>query len=258
MKGETSESTSMENIEESVAGKANDTADEALKRPKPKKKKRSAKAAKTAEPVEKSTPRKVHLSQRLCAIFSPTRPNAQPATKPRRISEIRRRRNDMEERVRTKLLTARKKSREDIETSAKAIQQDNVGGDNDLNNVESCKRLFCNALEDSNTTSSDNSSTDSSSRVDLTLATVCYPMPNSPSTISVDQTQIQSTAAEGAVQIHLHNPDRIQTLYGQLHLAKADYIQSLQALQQMKSNGGYEADDIVELESWRSESRKCG
>lgn len=77
-------------------------------------------------------------------------------------------------------------------------------------------------------------------------------MPNSPSTISADQ--IQSTA-EGAVQIHLHNPDRIQTLYGQLHLAKADYIQSLQALQQMKSHGRYEADDIVELKSWRSESR---
>ena len=263
-KGETSESTSMETIEESVAGNANDTTDKAWKRPKPKKKKRSGKAAKTtAKAVEKSpmkengtlTPRKAHLSQRLCAIFSPTRPNAQPATKPRRISEIRRRRNDMEERVRTKLLTARKKSREDIETSAVAIQQDDVGGDNDLNNVESCKRLFCNALEDSNTTSSDHSSTDSSSRVDLTPATVCYPMPNSPSTISVDQTQIQSTAAEGAVQIHFHNPDFIQILYGQLHLAKADYIQSLQALQQMKSNDGYEADDIVELESWRSESR---
>ena len=261
-KGETSESTSMETIEESDAGKTNYTADEALKRPKPKQKKRSPKAAKpSAEPVEKSpmkkktsTPRKVHLSQQLCAIFSPTRPNAQPATKPRRISEIRRRRNDMEERVRTKLLTARKKHREDIETSAVAIQQDNVGGDNDLNNMESCKRLFCSAPEDSDTTSSDNNSTDLSSRVDLTPATVCYPMPNSPSTSSADQTQIQSTA-EGAVQIHLHNPDRIQTLYGQLHLAKADYIQSLQALQQMRSNGGYEADDIVELESWRSESR---
>ena len=259
-KGETSESTSMETIEESNAGKTNYTADEALKRPKPKQKKRSAKAAKpSAEPVEKSpmnkktsTPRKVHLSQRLCAIFSPTRPNAQPATKPRRISEIRRRRNNMEERVRTKLLTARKKTREDIETSAVAIQQDDVGGDNDLNRMESCKRLFCSAQEDSETTSSDNSSMDLSSRVDLTPATVCYPMTNSPSTSSADQTQIRST--KGAVQIHFHNPDRIQTLYGQLHLAKADYIQSLQALQQMRSNGGYEADDIVELESWRSES----
>ena len=79
-------------------------------------------------------------------------------------------------------------------------------------------------------------------------------MPNSHSTSITDPTQIQPTE-EDAVQIHLHNPDFIQTLYGRLHLAKADYIQSLKALQQLKSDGEYEADDIVELETWKNESR---
>ena len=84
----------------------------------------------------------------------------------------------------------------------------------------------------------------------MSPATVCYPMPNSPSTSSA----VKPTE-EDAVQIHLHNPDNIQTLYGRLHLAKADYIQCLQALQKMKSDGGYEADDVVELETWKNESR---
>ena len=250
---------SMEAIEESAIEESEETnynAKALSKKSRPKKKKSSVvKATKpSSEPVEKppikknstSTPRNVHLSQRLCAIFSPTGSNKQPATKPRRISEIRRRRNNMEERVRTKLLTARKKSRENIETSE--LCQDESDG-SERNKADNFKQLFCNASETSNITSDI-----SNDPVAMSPATVYYPMPNSPSTSSIDQTQIQPTG-EGAVQIHLHNPDAVQILYGRLHLAKADFIQSLQALQQLKNDGAYEANDIGELETWKSESR---
>ena len=228
--------------------------EKALKQPKPKKKKRLAKAAKaSAAPVKKSpmmkstsTPCNVHLSEQLYSIFSPTRSNDQPTTKPRRLSEIRRRRNNMEERVRTKILTARKKSRQEVTNDA--IHEN--GGN------KSCERLFGNESDASNTTILDDFSPNSSGLLDMVKspATVCYSMPTSPSTSSQDLIPIKS-AEEDAVQIHLHNPDPVEILYGRLHLAKADYIQSLQALQQMKCNGGHEADEIVELEIWKSESR---
>lgn len=53
----------------------------------------------------------------------------------------------------------------------------------------------------------------------------------------------------------MHNVDRIQTLYGRLHLAKADYIHCLQALQKLKSDATCDNEDIKELENWKAESR---
>ena len=226
------------------------------------KKVKSKKAAKVSteagkhSPKKKSTtPRKVHLSQRVCAIFSPSgRFNGQTKTKSRRISEIRRRRNDMEERVRTKLLTARKKRREeDIENENNIDHYEDNSSKNEINGDESCKRLFHDASTDCNSNSSDDASSNGSDEIEATAspATICYPMPSSPSPSS----PIPLNDSEDAVQIHIHNADAIQTLYGRLHLAKADYINNLQAIQKMKADGGYDAEDIAEIVMWKDESK---
>ena len=194
---------------------------------------------KSSKPTKKKiTPRKVNLSHRLAAIFSPR--NNGP-NNPRRISEIRRRRNDMEDRVRTQLLTARKKSRKENDEN-----DERTGGANSTSN-----KMGNNAEEDDSRYESFSDNDDVTS-VNAnggaagmnSPETACYSEPSSPNIDNDrDDTKIQCRPS-----------DRIQTLYSRLHMAKADSIQTIEALEKMKNDGGYDLGDMDRLKKWKAES----
>ena len=74
--------------------------------------------------------------------------------------------------------------------------------------------------------------------------TACYSEPSSPNIDNDrDDTKMQSKPS-----------DRIQMLYSRLHMAKADYIQTIEALEKMKNDGEYDTDDMARLERWKAES----
>ena len=192
---------------------------------------------------KKTTPRKVNLSHRLAAIFSPRNigpKNAAP-NNPRRISEIRRRRNDMENRVRTQLLTARKKSRKENDENDESTGDVNSTGN----------KMGHNTKEDDGRDDlfSDNDDVTSDDANDVAAGmdspeTACYSEPSSPYIDNDrDDTKVQSRPS-----------DRIQILYNRLHMAKADYIQTIEALEKMKNDGEYDADDMDRLQRWTTES----
>ena len=199
---------------------------------------------KSLKPTKKKiTPRKVNLSHRLAAIFSPRNngPKNVASNNPRRISEIRRRRNDMEDRVRTQLLTARKKSRKENDEN-----DERTGGANSTSN-----KMGHNAEEDDGRDDSFSDNDDVTSGNENGGAagmnspeTACYSEPSSPNIDNDrDDTKIQCRPS-----------DRIQILYCRLHMAKADSIQTIEALEKMKNDGGYDLGDMDRLKKWKAES----
>ena len=192
---------------------------------------------------KKTTPRKVNLSHRLAAIFSPRNigpKNAAP-NNPRRISEIRRRRNDMENRVRTQLLTARKKSRKENDENDESTGDVSSFGNSTGHNAEEDEGRDDSFSDNDDVTSNDVN--DGVTGMDGP-ETACYSEPSSPNIdTDRDDTKMQSKPS-----------DQIQMLYSRLHMAKADYIQTIEALDKMKNDEEYDTDDMARLERWKAES----
>lgn len=194
---------------------------------------------KSSKPTKKKiTPRKVNLSHRLAAIFSPR--NNGP-NNPRRISEIRRRRNDMEDRVRTQLLTARKKSRKESDENDGRTGGANSTSNKMCNNAEKDDSRY-ESFSDSDDVTSVNAN---GGAADMNSPeTACYSEPSSP---NIDNDRDDN-------KIQYRPSDRIQILYSRLYMAKADSIQTIQALEKMKDDGGYDLGEIDRLKKWKAES----
>ena len=158
--------------------------------------------------------------------------------KPRRISEIRRRRNDIESRVRTQLQTARKKSRKDA-------TEDCLDGGT-IYRTEN-RRLFFAGLSPNTSTATPNSlsdmSIDGSILSDDCDGTVYPPEPE----------EVESKPTIN-LSVAPKQEDPVTALYGRLELAKADYLSNIKTIHGMTVDG-FPEEDIAEYERWRDEAK---
>mmetsp|Transcript_11527 Transcript_11527/g.24957 ORF Transcript_11527/g.24957 Transcript_11527/m.24957 type:complete len:410 (-) Transcript_11527:8-1237(-) len=165
--------------------------------------------------------------------------NVSKPEKPRRISEIRRRRNDIESRVRTQLKTARKKSRQNPTEKC-------LGGGAEGGGTEN-RRLFFAEISPNTSTATAKSncdmSIDGSILSDDCDGTVYPPEPEE---------------TEGKPTINLSvapkEEDPVTSLYGRLELAKADYLSNIKTIREMTVDG-FPEEDIAEYERWKDEAK---